>query len=145
VPTTATISPSNLNTYSSTTEEASNADSGTAFTPGVIAGMAAIVIVGVVLVLGVLGILNYRIKVRRKAREQEQSMNDVAADPAGDEIPIMAEPHVSQPVNERTWDVASRCIFGSRPGCRGSNATSTCHWPSFSRKTSWIQRSSDGC
>jgi hypothetical protein len=109
VPTTATISPSNLNTNSPTTEEASNADSGTAFTPGVIAGMAAIVIVGVVVVLGVLGILNYRIKVRRKAREQEQSMNDVAAGPAGDEIPIMAEvvmePHVSQPVNERTLDV----------------------------------------
>jgi hypothetical protein len=126
VPTTTastTISPSpmiptnaDLPTDSPSTKQSTNVDSGTVFTPGVIVGLAAIV--GVVLI--VFGILNYGIKVRREAREQQQqhdmnttSENFAVAAPIDDDTPIiMAEdavivPSVPRPVNDITLEVTN--------------------------------------
>jgi hypothetical protein len=68
--------PNNSTTQPPTAEESPNSDSKTVFTPGVIVGVAAIVVVGVV-VLGV-AFLNNRVKIQREGRvqqQQQQAMN----------------------------------------------------------------------
>lgn len=109
-------------------EEQPKDDSETVFTPGVIVGVAAVV--GVVVIAIVFAISNYRIKVHRDARaqQQQQSVNtegptmftennspsflppptpDAAADAADASIManVVLEP-LSQPVPDRTLEAA---------------------------------------
>jgi hypothetical protein len=107
---TTSPSPNGIDDYNNTTiqqqpTQPPDDDSGFVLSTGAIVGVLAIFVVGVVAI--VIAFLNYRFKLLREAREQQQQQAMNTGDPL---TPIMAdvvlEPPASQPVDDGTIEAA---------------------------------------